>query len=374
MAKEGVSAMTAQRQLIYWAIGLIVFVAALHLLRGILLPFVAGMGLAYLLDPVADRLERAGLGRGFATSLIIGLALLLFALTLVFVLPLLGQQLARLASLIPQAIAEIETLLENPDSWLSTILGEQISLDGQMSDIVKQSVGWLAAVIKSLWSGGMALLSLISLFVVTPVVAFYLLVDWDHMVANLDRWLPRDHAATIRQIMTDIDGSIAGFLRGQSMVCLILAIFYMLGLTAAGLDFGLLIGFTSGAISFIPYVGSTVGLVLSVGMAIAQTWPGIDWLFVALIAGVFAVGQFFEGNILSPRMIGGSVGLHPVALMFALFAFGYLFGFVGMLVAVPAAAAIAVVMRFLLAQYVQSRLYLGTTGQPSNGDDGAKGA
>ncbi len=374
MAKEDVSAMTAQRQLIYWAIGLIVFVAALHLLRGILLPFVAGMGLAYLLDPVADRLERAGLGRGFATSLIIGLALLLFALTLVFVLPLLGQQLARLASLIPQAIAEIETLLENPDSWLSTILGEQISLDGQMSDIVKQSVGWLAAVIKSLWSGGMALLSLISLFVVTPVVAFYLLVDWDHMVANLDRWLPRDHAATIRQIMTDIDGSIAGFLRGQSVVCLILGIFYMLGLTAAGLDFGLLIGFTSGAISFIPYVGSTVGLVLSVGMAIAQTWPGIDWLFVALIAGVFAVGQFFEGNILSPRMIGGSVGLHPVALMFALFAFGYLFGFVGMLVAVPAAAAIAVVMRFLLAQYVQSRLYLGTTGQPSNGDDGAKGA
>ena len=172
---------------------------------------------------------------------------------------------------------------------------------------------------------------------------------------------------------------LAGFLRGQGTVCLILATFYALALSFAGLDFGLLIGFTAGAISFIPYVGSIVGMVLSIGMALAQTWPAIDWGFVALVAGIFAAGQAFEGNILSPRLLGSSVGLHPVSLMFALFAFGYLFGFVGMLLAIPIAAAIGVVMRFLLRQYLSSKLYLGTGDagsgsgdRPDSGDEGAR--
>ena len=364
--------MTVQRQLAYWAIGVAAFIAVLYVLRGILLPFVAGMILAYLLDPIADRLERVGLGRVYATGLIVGLSVLVFALALVFLLPLLGQQLARLAALVPAAITGIETMLEDRGSWLSALIGEEISLDGQMTEIVKQGLGWLGAVFQSLWSGGMALLGVLSLLVVTPVVAFYLLVDWDHMVADLDRWLPRDHAATIRQIVSDIDRALAGFLRDQALVCLILGGYYAIALTLAGLSFGLLIGFTAGLISFIPYFGSITGMILSVGVAIGQSWPVIDWLFIAVVAAIFIAGQLVEGNFLSPRLIGGSVGLHPVSLMFALFAFGYLFGFVGMLLAVPAAAAIGVVMRFSLGRYLQSRLYLGNSPPPkSEGGPGA---
>jgi predicted PurR-regulated permease PerM len=180
------------------------------------------------------------------------------------------------------------------------------------------------------------------------------------MVAMIDSWLPRDHAQTIRAIMADIDRALAGFLRGQGSVALILGTFYAATLTVIGLDFGLLLGSVAGLVSFVPYIGSLIGLISSVGMAIAQTWGDPDWAFVALVAGIFFFGQLVEGNILSPRLIGGSIGLHPVWLMLALFAFGYLFGFVGLLIAVPAAAAIGVVARFLLRQYLASQLYLGT--------------
>jgi predicted PurR-regulated permease PerM len=362
--------MTVQRQILYWTTGIVGFVAVLYLLRGVLLPFVAGLVLAYLLDPMADRLERIGLGRVAATGIIVGAAVLAFAVALVVLVPLLGEQLARLAALVPTAVAAVEALLEDPNSWLSRIVGDEISLDGQMTAIVREAIGWLAAVFRSVWSGGMALLGVVSLLVVTPVVAFYLLVDWDRMVADLDEWLPRDHAATIRRLMAEIDRAMAGFLRGQGLVCLILAVFYSLALSLAGLSFGLLIGVTAGAISFIPYVGSIVGMVLSVGMAIGQTWPAVDWLFVGVVGAIFFAGQMAEGNFLSPRLIGASVGLHPVALMFALFAFGYLFGFVGMLLAVPAAAAIGVVLRFLLGQYLHSRLYLGSGRSRSRGPGG----
>ena len=190
----------------------------------------------------------------------------------------------------------------------------------------------------------MALFSIAGLFVVTPVVAFYMLLDWDRMVAKVDSWVPRDHVETVRTIATDINTATAGFVRGQGTLCLMLGVMYAIGLTLTGLNFGILIGLFAGLISFIPYVGSLVGLVLSVGVAFVQFWP--DWLMVAAVAGVFFIGQFIEGNILQPRLVGKSVGLHPVWLMFALFAFGALFGFVGLLIAVPAAAAVAVLVRF----------------------------
>jgi predicted PurR-regulated permease PerM len=206
----------------------------------------------------------------------------------------------------------------------------------------------------------MALVSVASLVIVTPVVAFYMLYDWDRMVKMVDGWLPRDHAPAIRQIARDIDAAMAGFIRGQGTVCILLGIFYAIGLTVAGLNFALLIGLASGLLSFIPFVGAIVGLIASVGVALVQFWP--DWVMVLVVAAIFGFGQFLEGNFLSPRLVGDSVGLHPVWLMFSLFAFGYLFGFVGMLVAVPLAAAIGVVTRFLLQKYLRSPLYLGTGG------------
>ena len=185
----------------------------------------------------------------------------------------------------------------------------------------------------------------------TPVVAFYMLLDWDRMVAKVDSWVPRDYVDTVRQIATDINASTAGFVRGQGTLCLVLGCMYAIGLTLTGLNFGILIGFFAGLISFIPYVGSLVGLVLAVGVAFVQFWP--DWLMVVAVAVVFFIGQFIEGNILQPRLVGKSVGLHPVWLMFALFAFGALFGFVGLLIAVPASAAIAVLVRFAISRYLE---------------------
>jgi len=177
------------------------------------------------------------------------------------------------------------------------------------------------------------------------------------MINKVDSWLPKDHRETIRSIFRDIDIAVAGFVRGQGTLCLILGLFYGISLTIVGLNFGLLIGFFAGLISFIPFVGSIVGLVLSVGVALVQFWP--DYIMVVVVAGIFGVGQFVEGNILQPKLVGESVGLHPVWLMFALFAFGSLFGFTGMLIAVPAAAAVGVIIRFGLGRYLQSELHKG---------------
>jgi predicted PurR-regulated permease PerM len=188
-------------------------------------------------------------------------------------------------------------------------------------------------------------------------------MDWDRMVAQVDSWLPRDHADTIRQLATDIDKVLAGFVRGQVSVCLILGTFYSVALMAAGLQFGLAVGAIAGAITFIPYVGSLVGGALAIGLALFQFWG--DWWSIGLIAAIFAIGQFIEGNILTPKLVGGSVGLHPVWLLFALSAFGSVFGFVGMLVAVPVAASIGVLARFGVEQYRESLLYRGLSGPQS---------
>jgi len=210
-----------------------------------------------------------------------------------------------------------------------------------------------------LWTSSLALVNFLSLFVVTPVVAFYLLLDWDRMIDKIDAWVPRQHLGTVRRLAREVDRSVAGFVRGQGSLCLILGTYYAVGLTLVGLNFGLLIGFFAGMISFIPYVGSALGLVVAIGVALVQFWP--DWVWVAATAGVFLTGQFIEGNILQPKLVGASVGLHPVWLMFALFAFGAMFGFVGLLIAVPAAAAVGVLVRFALGKYLESDVYYGRT-------------
>ena len=231
------------------------------------------------------------------------------------------------------------------------------SPNSSLSDFAARVAAWVGAILASIWSGGLALVNVLSLLVVTPIVAFYMLNDWDLMIAKVDSWLPRDHAPTIRALASSIDGAMAGFIRGQGTVCLLLGLFYAVALSVAGLNFGLLIGLGAGLLSFIPYVGSIVGGVLAIGMALVQFWP--EWIPIAIIIAIFAAGQFIEGNFLSPYLVGNRIGLHPVWLMFALFAFGYLFGFVGLLLAVPLAAAAGVLVRFALQQYLNSPLYLG---------------
>jgi predicted PurR-regulated permease PerM len=352
--------MPVQRQIRFWLAALVVAALTLYILREVLLPFVAGMALAYVLDPVADRLERLGLGRLGATILILALFILTFVLALVVLIPLVAHQLAGFGANLPDYVERIQALIAEQSGPLIEKLGGAAALPDMQQSIgglVRQGAAWMAGFLRGLWSGGQAIISVFALLVVTPVVAFYLLVDWDHMVAAVDEWLPRQHRDTIRMLAREIDRAIAGFIRGQAAVCFILGTLYAAGLSMIGLNFGALIGMLAGVLSFIPYVGSLTGLVLSVGVAVVQFWP--DWTWIAATLGIFITGQFIEGNILSPKLVGASVGLHPVWLMFALFAFGALLGFVGLLLAVPLAAIAGVLGRFALRQYLASTVYHG---------------
>jgi predicted PurR-regulated permease PerM len=347
------------RQMLFWLGTFVLVVVFLLVFSSILLPFVAGMVLAYFLDPVADWLERRGLSRLAATIVILFAFLVSFVLALMVIVPILATQFAGFAANLPAYLATLQALITDFDpGWLERTIGvDAQSLREALSGLISQGAGFLTGLFQSLWTSGLAIINIGGLLVVTPVVAFYMLLDWDRMIAKVDSWIPRDHVGTVRRLAKDINTATAGFLRGQGTLCIILGVLYAVGLTVVGLNFGLLIGLFAGLISFIPYIGSLVGLVLSVGVAFVQFWP--DWTMVAAVAGIFFAGQFIEGNILQPKLVGKSVGLHPVWLMFALFAFGSLFGFVGLLLAVPASAAVAVLVRFALSRYLDSPMYRG---------------
>ncbi|TXN39281.1 AI-2E family transporter [Methylobacterium sp. WL30] len=331
-----------------------------YLLREVMLPFVAGIALAYLLDPLADRLERLGLGRLTASLLILAMFVAGLIVSLLILVPLAANQVAALINSLPGMIGRLQGIIaERAGPVLQRLGGADVvnELQSSVGTLATQGGAWLLAFLKSIWSGSQAVISVISLLVVTPVVAFYILVDWDRMIATLDTWVPPRHRTTVRRLAAQIDRAIIGFVRGQTLVCLILGTFYAVVLWLVGLNFGVLIGLIAGFLTFIPYVGTLTGFLLSVGVALVQFWPGSDWLHLGLTVGVFLVGQFLEGNVIAPKLVGESVGLHPVWLMFALLAFGSLFGFLGLLLAVPVAASIGVVVRFALSRYLQSRLY-----------------
>jgi predicted PurR-regulated permease PerM len=259
---------------------------------------------------------------------------------------------------LPEYIAFFnERILPWVQGWAARFGVDFVSVDPKtaLAGNGEQVMKVVGGVLTGLLGGGQAIFNVLSLLVITPVVGFYLLRDWDRMIARINDYLPLDHAETIREQAAEIDKVLAGFVRGQMLVCLFLAAFYGLGLTVAGLQFGLFIGVTAGMISFIPYVGTTLGFVTSVGVAMAQYWNEPVW--IAVVAGIFIAGQMIEGNVLHPVLIGDRVGLHPVWIMFALLAGGSLFGFVGILVAVPLFAVIGVLARFTLERYRESYLY-----------------
>ena len=347
--------MTLQQQLTFWLATLLVFVLLLWLLSDVLLPFVAGVALAYLLNPLADRLERLGLYRTLAALLIIGVVVSALVLLVVLVVPVLIDQMLAFNANIPEYYRRLQAMVARLP-WLQQFI-EQGDPKRAVENLAGQSGAWIAAVLASLWSGGKALVAVLSLLVVMPVVTFYLLIDWHGMVETLDGWLPLEHRDTVRALVAEIDRIISAFVRGQLGVCLILGTFYGISLWLVGLKFGAVIGLTSGFLTFVPYVGSMTGLVLAVGVAVAQFWPDPTWMLAVL--GICAVGQFLESNVLVPNLVGRNVGLHPVFLILALFSFGYLFGLVGLIVAVPLAATIGVLFRFALRQYFASPFYTG---------------
>ncbi len=349
-------ALPIKDQFRYWGAATVLFLFTLWFLGDVLLPYIVAGAMAYFLDPIADRLERMGLSRVAATSVISLFALMLTILLVLAVIPTLVNQLTALVNAAPDIARKLQGfLLERfPDLADSTSTIRQ-TLAKIGTSIQARGVELANGVISS----ALGVISAVVFVVVVPVVAFYLLLDWDRMLARIDAMLPRDHAPTVRRLAHEIDAVLAGFVRGQVSVCLALGTFYSAALMFAGLQFGLIVGAIAGAITFIPYIGSLVGGVLAVGLALFQFWG--DWVSIGIIAAIFVVGQFIEGNILTPRLVGKSVGLHPVWLLVALSVFGSVFGFVGLLVAVPVAASIGVLIRFGVAQYHASLLYQGTT-------------
>lgn len=348
-----------ERQIFFWLAAAFLLALAIALVKDVLLPFVAGIVLAYFLNPLVDKLTALGLNRIAASALIVVAGAVVVITLLVLIVPLLFSQAQQLAVALPGEIERVRAVIE---AWMRERFGANASNFDvglkRATETFAQNwaslAGWAAT---SLWDRSLAVFNFLSLLLVTPLVVFYLLVDWESMLAKVDGWLPRDHAATIRVLASDINDAISAFIRGQGTVCIILALFYAMGLSAVGLDYGLIVGIATGVLAFIPFVGWALGLLTATVLAIVQFWP--DYLPIFGVVAVFLAGQAFDAGFLSPNIVGSKIGLHPVWLIFALFVFAYLFGLVGMLLAVPVAAAIGVLVRFGLQAYLNSSVYRG---------------
>lgn len=362
--------MRVEKQLWFWLIAFAVLVGTIALLREILLPFVVAIVVAYFLSPLVDRLQGLGLNRALSAILIVGVGAVLVVLAFVLVVPILIDQVRQLAVVLPDEMQRWRHMLEELSRrWLGPSSPPvQVALERVTTEISQNWTTFAGTIMASLWSRGLALVNFVSLLLITPVVVFYLLVDWHPMMDRLDAALPRDHAPTIRRLANEINDAVSAFIRGQGTICLVLGTVYAVGLSWAGIEYGLLIGLTTGLLAFIPIVGWVLGLLCAAGLAIVQYWP--DMIPLAKVVAVLVAGMAIDAAVLSPRFVGKKVGLHPVWLIFALFVFSYLFGLVGTLVAVPLAAAVGVLVRFAINAYLESSVYKGAavTGEAPGGD------
>lgn len=340
-----------------WLVIFVAFFYLLYILRSVLMPFVAGILIAYLLDPMVDKLQRLKLSRVGAMCLGGFLVILIVLPATILFFSMLENQISYLLQATPKYLSlimdKIRPVLQGLAERFPDLKG------ANLEEAVRGNIGNTLKVIGRIFSGllsnGFALINLISLILITPVVTFYMLRDWDIFVAKFEGLLPKKSKKGIMDTLSEINVIIAGFIRGQLSVCLILGLFYSIGLKLVGLELGLLVGFIAGIISFIPYVGSITGFVIGCVLAFAQYG---DVEHVMYVVGVFLVGQFLEGNFLTPKLVGESVGLHPVWVMFALLAGGVLLGFLGLMLAVPLAAIIGVLVRNAIKRYKLSSLYL----------------
>lgn len=341
-------------QLRYWGIAAAIFILVLWLLGNALLPFVLGAGLAYLLNPIVERLTGLGLNRILATTVIALLFVVIVALIVVLLVPVLVNQALAFVKEVP---AFLSALIEALRREFPTRYGQEGPVDRAMTAMVEYLQARSGELAETVLTSARSLVSILVLIVIVPVVAFYLLVDWPRLVRRIDGLLPRQHAPTIRRLAGEIDTAIGAFLRGMGVICLTMAVYYGVALTAVGLQFGLVVGVLAGLLTFIPYLGAIIGGVLAIGLAFYQFWG--DWLSVVMVAGVFFAGQAIESYAITPRIVGRSVRLHPVWILVALSVFGTLFGLLGFLIAVPLAASLAVLARHGVGVYERSALFAG---------------
>lgn len=351
--------MTLQKKTFWpWFIFFTVIMGILYMIQGILLPFISGLFVAYILSSGNRYLESLGLPRPVATLLLIVSFLLAIGLLLFIAIPFIQTELLRLTTHIPQygerVLNSLKPYFSDPAFHLDE--DDLTRLRNIGSTYLIDVVTWIIRVIVGILTGGLALANLISLLVITPIVAFYFLRDWNLMIATVDNWLPRPQASSIRQIIREIHATLSGFARGQIFVCLSLGIYYTVALSLIHLDFSIIVGSIIGLIAFIPYVGAFVGFILSFGIGLAQF---SDTFSLILIIAIFVAGQTFEGYFLIPYLVGDRIGLHPIWVIFAILAGGVVLGFVGILLALPIAAALGVLLRHGLHRYKQSIYYLG---------------
>jgi predicted PurR-regulated permease PerM len=353
---------TLRNQVLIWIAIAVISLVVIWTFRGILLPFVVGMVLAYILNPLVNLVERTRLNRGWSAAIVLLIVLSIIVGLMIVVVPLVYQQVFGLAFRLPGYVGQLRDLANQWIPALNKWLGPEraLQLETSLTDLLNNLPALTATVTAYVAQSGLTVLSGIAIVVISAVVAFYLLLDWHAMVQGVESLLPLDHEVEVRGILRDIDRSMAGVIRGQGSVVLVLALYYATALSLTGISFGFAIGLITGLISFIPFVGFFTGFILSMVIATVQFWP--NWPLIVVVLLVFLVGQFLEGNVLYPKLVGSSIGINPVWLMFSLFAFASLFGFVGLLLAVPLSAIAAVLTRYSVQKYKQSQLYLGQNG------------
>ncbi len=348
-------ALTAMQRGVRWALIIGGILLVVYWFRQIITPYIIGLALAYFLDPVADWMEKHGFRRIVAVTLITLVALGVILLVILIALPLAFTQLAELISNLPGFLERINGVIIERFPQFAEFESGLVKRISQSTDQI------IAAVSNWLLNSTASLFSWIAAIVIVPTVAFYMLYSWDHMTEVVESWVPRDNLSSYRYLTGKIDVTLSGFLRGQGSVCIIMAIYYSTVLTLLGLNFGFVIGLIAGFLTFIPMVGGLVGGILVVGVGFFQyiIGDGGNWGYYLLVLLLYFGGQSFEGNFLTPRLVGNSVGLHPVWVMFALSAGALAMGFTGMLIAIPVAAVIGVIGRYLLDVYKHGPLYLG---------------
>ncbi len=328
------------------------FIALFYAIKSILFPFLAAIIIAYFLDPLVGKIKKFGLSRTSATIVILTAFISSFTAILFLVLPLLFSQTMSLTDAIPEyALILTNKIYPQISSFLAKngLVVESDFSNYLNSQNLTHFFNFSSNLLGNIMQSGVLLINTLSLIFITPFLVFYMIRDWDFLVAKIDDYLPTNYSKNIRYILTEIDKTLSGYVHGQFNVCLILGTFYALALTLSGLNFGFLIGFLTGFLSFIPYIGMLSGVVIAIIVGLFQ-W-GLSSFHIGLVAMIFLIGQVVESNFLTPKLVGNRVGLHPVWIIFGLFVFGALFGFVGILLAMPLTAICGVLIKFLAAQY-----------------------
>jgi len=342
----------------FWGFAALVFVLLIWLFKAVLLPFVLGGTIAYLLNPFVNKICKKGLERETAALCILGAFFVFLAGLLAIIAPILVREAGGFIESAPSYADKVWQIAEPKILWIQKQLGYTITTE-QIQTVLEDNVGKAMqigkGVLGGLTTGGIAIVDFLTTLLITPIAAYFFMKEWPSIIAWIQGIIPRDHLVTIAILGRRIDVKISGFVRGQIIVCLALGFVYAVALSIAGLNYGFVIGLATGVLSIIPFVGSTLGLVTSVVVAFLQT--GGDLTFVGMIACIFFAGQFVEGNFITPKVMGDSVGLHPLWIIFALLAGGSLMGLLGMFLAVPVAASIGVLVNFAVSEYKKSPYY-----------------